>query len=124
MNRDVFQKMNHLYQIGQFMASLEEKEKEEEEDNKELELSQFYLREVSRVCAKHVSRLTPQLKRHICPNCHSSLLTKTAKVRIKGKTQHRVILTCKKCKNFRRFHCKKTKMCKENTKCVKKIPNV
>ncbi|KAJ2672616.1 hypothetical protein IWW42_002770 [Coemansia sp. RSA 1085] len=115
-NRELFQRMNFLYQSAQFLASTTTANSSNGSsdngtnssdavakcvaDNRSLlPLARFFTKEMRQVARKSVLRLSPHIKRDLCKACGSPQqpgISCTVRVKGKGKSQ-RTITTCMYC---------------------------
>ncbi|XP_043266811.1 ribonuclease P protein subunit rpr2 [Venturia canescens] len=94
--KDVFERMNFLYQASRFVAG-------------KSEVAASHYGNVMMSCAKKaVLRVEPEVKRTICKSCQSPLIPgETARIRIKSKPVKAVQWTCLVCKTTRKIPSKK-----------------
>ncbi|XP_002131371.2 ribonuclease P protein subunit p21 [Ciona intestinalis] len=92
--KDVYQRLNYLYQAAHFAISMQPVNKE---------LSKYYTRTMKTLAQKNVVRLHPHVKRTICKHCDLLLIPGvTCTYRNKGKPKQTVV-TCQGCGTFRRY---------------------
>ncbi|KAI9505312.1 Ribonuclease P protein subunit p21 [Coemansia spiralis] len=115
-NRELYERMNFLYQSSQFFSQLlpssSSNVQTADNDSSNLKLAQqhqqqksllpisrFYSKEMRQVARKSVLRLSPHVKREICKACASPLVPGVSStVRIKGHNRgRRVVTTCNCC---------------------------
>ncbi|XP_054753744.1 ribonuclease P protein subunit p21-like [Lytechinus pictus] len=90
------QRMNYLYQAAHCTLA---------QNPGNTQLARFYIETMKNVAAKLVLRLDPHIKRTICKKCSSLLIPGvTATVRVKGRRQKHVVVTCLDCKQVKRFN--------------------
>ncbi|KAH0953130.1 hypothetical protein HN011_005790 [Eciton burchellii] len=91
-HKDVFERMNYLYQASHFMVS------------KNRSFASYYGNNIIGCAKKAVLRIEPNLKRTICKHCHTPLIPgETARVRLMSKPIKGIRWTCLTCMNTRRF---------------------
>ncbi|XP_062508665.1 ribonuclease P protein subunit p21-like [Corticium candelabrum] len=99
-HRELFQRMNYLYQAAHFALH---------HFSQNADLARFYCSTMKSVAKKSVLRMDFRIKRTLCKRCSSLLVSgKTATVRVKGRRQCHVVVTCRHCKTIKRFVCRPT----------------
>ncbi|XP_025103153.1 ribonuclease P protein subunit p21-like [Pomacea canaliculata] len=100
VNKEVFQRINFLYQAAHFALV---------QTPSQPQLCCFYINTLRTVAEKHVIRLHPEMKRTICKKCCILLLPGiTATVRSKKKGEKCTLVSCLECGNVKRFPWRKT----------------
>jgi len=95
--KDLYERINYLYQAARTML---------EHNTKQPQVSCFYGHVLSNVAARGVLKLDPSIKRTICKACNAVLIPGlTSSVRIRGKRQKHLVITCIQCKTLKRFVC-------------------
>ncbi|KAJ1723242.1 Ribonuclease P protein subunit p21 [Coemansia erecta] len=114
-NRELYERMNFLYQSSQFYAQLTQDSASAEQSPSSSEsstaqssllpLSRFYAKEMRAVARKSVLRMSPHIKRELCKSCSTPLVPGVSCTkRVKGKKKaRRLITTCSFCGSQRRL---------------------
>ncbi|KAJ2854622.1 Ribonuclease P protein subunit p21, partial [Coemansia asiatica] len=112
-NREIFERMNFLYQSSRFFATLAHAPTAEHSNqpptpvssSSTMPLARFYMKEMRQVARKSVLRLSPHIKREMCQICSSPLVPGVScKKRVKGKGNcRRLITTCMYCGGQKRI---------------------
>ncbi|XP_015588459.1 ribonuclease P protein subunit rpr2 [Cephus cinctus] len=90
--KDVFERMNYLYQASQFVAS------------KNKTVASYYGNVMVNCGKKAVLRMEPDLKRSICKSCQTPLIPgETARVRLGSKPRKLIRWTCLTCRSIKKF---------------------
>ncbi|XP_038067500.1 ribonuclease P protein subunit p21-like isoform X2 [Patiria miniata] len=94
-NQDALQRINFLYQAAHCMLL---------QNPENTKLARFYITTMKNVAKKAVLRIHPNIKRTVCKRCDLLLVPGlTSKVRVKGKRQKHVVVTCLECGGVKRF---------------------
>jgi len=94
--RQIPPRLNYLYQAAHCVLA---------QDPENTQLARFYLDLMKSVSAKVVMRLQPDIKRTICKKCSALLVPGvTATVRMKGRRQKHMVVTCIDCGRVKRFN--------------------
>eukprot|EP00042_Codosiga_hollandica_P055349 m.772587 g.772587 ORF g.772587 m.772587 type:complete len:151 (+) comp59097_c0_seq17:200-652(+) len=74
-----------------------------------LSLSRFYIRSMREIAQRMCLRVDPEVKRTICRACQQLLVPGiTSRVRLQGRREQHIVVTCLSCGRFRRFLCRPT----------------
>ncbi|KAJ1825602.1 Ribonuclease P protein subunit p21 [Coemansia sp. RSA 2703] len=114
-NRELYERMNFLYQSSQFYAQLAQVPASTEQSphssnsntaqSSLLPLSRFYAKEMRTIARKSVLRISPHIKRELCKSCSTPLVPGVSCTkRVKGKKKaRRLITTCNFCGSQKRL---------------------
>ncbi|XP_028415927.1 ribonuclease P protein subunit p21-like [Dendronephthya gigantea] len=98
-NKEAYTRMNFLYQASQTVLM---------ENPQNVELSRFYIFTMKNIGQKLLCKIDPSIKRTVCKYCHSVLIPGvTSTVRVRGKREKHVVVTCLDCGTLKRFNTRK-----------------
>ncbi|CAG8483953.1 10467_t:CDS:2 [Ambispora gerdemannii] len=121
-NRELYQRMNFLYQAAALMTTTTfvqestdhntKDEKSTAKRNKSYQnigsLGRFYLNTMRNIGKKQVLRIEPSVKRNICKRCDSLLVPGfTSRARVKSRRQKQLEIECSECKAIKIFPARK-----------------
>ncbi|XP_013080648.2 ribonuclease P protein subunit p21-like [Biomphalaria glabrata] len=95
VHKEIFQRVNFLYQAAQMVLK---------QDPKNIELCRYYISTMKTVAEKHVIRIHPCIKRTYCKKCNVVFVSgKTCRIRSRSQSEKHTVVTCLLCGNIKRY---------------------